>query len=229
MSAIRGRLHFCLFLHLFFCSNLGIQINITQGPSNITAYVGDSVTLLCHYTGTVDQPKWRIGGTAYRSSDPPAGYEPTTGGLHIPSVWVQLNNTVHVCFFTVFVASKERLEDIESQPAVITVRKRRKYELKRLLITLMLQILMPTADRNIERQLTFTTIKTRCELFTYTNTLEELTYMLIPTADRMSLSLSGMYKYTQVQVVCIVLSVCVYQEGGSECMFEVTCNFSLYQ
>ena len=107
---------------LLICSCLGIQITITQGPSNITAYVGESVTLQCHYSGTVNQPKWRIGGVAYTSANLPAGYRPTSEGLHIPSVWAQLNNTLHVCFFTVFVAAKGRFENIESNPAIITVK-----------------------------------------------------------------------------------------------------------
>ena len=115
----------CVYVCLLtlFCF-IGIQI--TQGPSNITAYVGESVTLQCLYTGTFSQPKWRIGGTTYTSSNPPAGYEYTDEGLHIPSVWEQLNNTVHVCFFTAFVAKRGRIENIESQPAIITIMTRSK-------------------------------------------------------------------------------------------------------
>ena len=100
---------------------LFVGIEITEGPRNITAYVGDSVTLPCKYTGTLAQPKWRIGQASYASSNLPAGYEYTNEGLHIPSVWVLLNNTVFVCFFTVHVGGG-RVTNIESQPASITVR-----------------------------------------------------------------------------------------------------------
>ena len=89
------------------------------------ACVGDSVTLPCQYTGTDDKPQWRIAGFPHSSSSLPAGYVYTNEGLHIPSVWVQLNNTVFTCFFTVHVG-RGVLEDIESQPAIITVRIRRK-------------------------------------------------------------------------------------------------------
>ena len=116
-----------LFIYLFICwcficSCLGIQITITQGPNNITAYVGESVTLQCHYTGTDNQPKWRIGGVTYTSTNLPAGYRLTREGLHIPSVWAELNNTLYVCFFTAFVAQKGTFENIESNPAIVIVR-----------------------------------------------------------------------------------------------------------
>ena len=100
---------------------LFVGIEITKGPRNITAYVDDSVTLPCKYTGTLAQPKWRIGQATYAPSNLPAGYEYTNEGLHIPSVWELLNDTAFVCFFTVHVGGG-RLANIESQPASITVR-----------------------------------------------------------------------------------------------------------
>ena len=104
-------------VYFFFC----IGIKITQGPSNVTAYVGDSVTLPCIYTGTTDQPYWRIGRIIHSPSNLPAGYEYTNEGLYISSVWAQLNNTVHICFFTIHIG-EGMFTNIESQPAFITVR-----------------------------------------------------------------------------------------------------------
>ena len=100
---------------------VGIEITITRGPQNITAFVGDSVTLPCQYTGTNNQPQWRIGQTAYSSSNLPAGYEFTNGGLHIPSVGAWLNNTIFICFFTVHVGGG-KFDNINSIPAIITVK-----------------------------------------------------------------------------------------------------------
>ena len=96
-------------------------IVITEGPGNITAYVGDSVTLPCLYTGTLDQPKWRVGTVVFLSSDPPAGYEYTNEGLRILSVWPLLNNTQFVCFFTEFIG-EEGFKNTESHPGFITVK-----------------------------------------------------------------------------------------------------------
>ena len=113
---------------MLFCSSLG-HIEIAQSPSNITAYVGESVTLQCLYTGTAIQPNWRIGGVTYTSSNLPAGFEYTNQGLHIPSVWGQLNNTAVTCLFTVYIGGR-RPSNIESKTAFITVRIRGKLRIK---------------------------------------------------------------------------------------------------
>ena len=96
-------------------------IEITQGPSNVTAYVGDSITLPCHYTGTDNQPKWRIGGVTRTSADLPAGYQYINEGLQIPSIWAQLNQTDFICFFTIYVEG-EGFREIQSDVAFITVK-----------------------------------------------------------------------------------------------------------
>ena len=57
----------------------------------------------------------------YTSSNLPAGYEYTDKGLHIPSVWEQLDRTDFICFFTTYVRGKG-LSNIESKRAVITVK-----------------------------------------------------------------------------------------------------------
>ena len=101
---------------------LGI-IQITLGPENVEAMVGDTVTFRCEYTGTRDLPRWRIGGTDYSVIDLPPGHRYTFGGLQVrlQDVYPLRNKTEYSCFFYEFIASCSLFRQVQSSPGVLFI------------------------------------------------------------------------------------------------------------
>ena len=91
-----------------------------MGPENATASVGESVCFSCSYSGTEDNPYWRIAGHEYSTNQLPPGYIPITNGICITCVRASMNNTDHLCFFTIYVGGGNFLL-IESSQAYFTV------------------------------------------------------------------------------------------------------------
>ena len=117
------------WLFFFFFSG---AIQIIQGPQDVVASFGDTVTISCEYTGTRDLPNWRIGGIDYSAVDLPPGHQYislppghqyTRGGLKVNLQDVQplRNNTKYSCYFYEFLNSCGDFSRIESSPGDLII------------------------------------------------------------------------------------------------------------
>ena len=98
-----------------------MNITIVNGPENVTAVVGSTVTFQCDYEGTTDLPRWRINGTSYRVTNLPAYHQFIQHTLQVQLVTTAMNNTKYVCFFYDYDFSAGQDKTIESRPGFLFV------------------------------------------------------------------------------------------------------------
>ena len=95
-----------------------MDVLITEGPGNVTRYIGQSVTFCCSYVGSRDLPLWKINRTLYVPSDLPYGHRFTVDGLQV-KVRGQLNHTEYRCAVSVY--TQKRFIKVLSPPGFLTV------------------------------------------------------------------------------------------------------------
>lgn len=103
-------------LSLGLCESI---IEIVANPENATVFAGESAYFRCIYAGTPSLPSWRIDGINYTPSTLPHGYYSTQDGLYLDKAMVDMNNTEHVCYFTIF--SGGQFTDLESTVAYLSI------------------------------------------------------------------------------------------------------------